>query len=89
MSGRVDAHQHIWDLSVREQTWMVGPELDPVRDPLGELTRADPGQQVEERAQVPGAGAVPEQASLPADDAQGCRYPSLRGGDENDFFPAP
>ncbi|MEV6416235.1 amidohydrolase family protein [Kribbella sp. NPDC051718] len=31
MSGRVDAHHHIWDLSVREQTWMVGPELDPVR----------------------------------------------------------
>jgi L-fuconolactonase len=31
MSGRVDAHHHIWDLSVREQSWMVGPELDPVR----------------------------------------------------------
>jgi L-fuconolactonase len=31
MSGRVDAHHHVWDLSVREQTWMVGPELDPVR----------------------------------------------------------
>jgi L-fuconolactonase len=29
--GRVDAHHHLWDLSVREQTWMVGPELDPVR----------------------------------------------------------
>ncbi|WP_343981960.1 amidohydrolase family protein [Kribbella koreensis] len=31
MSGRVDAHHHVWDLNVREQTWMVGPELDPVR----------------------------------------------------------
>ncbi|NEA36183.1 amidohydrolase family protein [Streptomyces sp. SID13031] len=31
MSGRVDAHHHVWDLSVREQTWMVGPGLDPVR----------------------------------------------------------
>jgi L-fuconolactonase len=31
VSGRVDAHHHIWDLSVREQSWMVGPELDPVR----------------------------------------------------------
>ena len=33
MSGmsRVDAHHHIWDLTVREQTWMVGPELDPIR----------------------------------------------------------
>jgi L-fuconolactonase len=29
--GRVDAHHHLWDLAVREQTWMVGPELDPVR----------------------------------------------------------
>jgi L-fucono-1,5-lactonase len=31
LSGRVDAHHHLWDLSVREQTWMVGPELDPIR----------------------------------------------------------
>jgi L-fuconolactonase len=29
--SRVDAHHHIWDLNVREQTWMVGPELDPIR----------------------------------------------------------
>jgi L-fuconolactonase len=29
--SRVDAHHHIWDLSVREQSWMVGPELDPIR----------------------------------------------------------
>jgi L-fuconolactonase len=29
--NRVDAHHHVWDLSVREQTWMVGPELDPIR----------------------------------------------------------
>jgi L-fuconolactonase len=28
---RVDAHHHIWDLTVREQTWMVGPALDPIR----------------------------------------------------------
>jgi len=26
---RVDAHHHAWDLSVREQTWMVGPETGP------------------------------------------------------------
>jgi L-fuconolactonase len=31
VSGRIDAHHHVWDLDVREQTWMVGPELDPVR----------------------------------------------------------
>jgi L-fucono-1,5-lactonase len=29
--SRVDAHHHIWDLTVRAQTWMVGPELDPIR----------------------------------------------------------
>ncbi|MGY4767647.1 amidohydrolase family protein [Kribbella sp. CWNU-51] len=28
---RVDAHHHIWDLTVREQTWMVGAALDPIR----------------------------------------------------------
>lgn len=31
MTGRVDAHHHVWDLRVREQTWMQGPALDPVR----------------------------------------------------------
>ena len=29
--SRVDAHHHIWDLTVREQSWVVGPELDPIR----------------------------------------------------------
>jgi L-fuconolactonase len=29
--SRVDAHHHIWDLTIREQSWMVGPELDPIR----------------------------------------------------------
>ncbi|TDO67570.1 L-fuconolactonase [Kribbella sp. VKM Ac-2571] len=29
--SRVDAHHHIWDLSVREQSWMVGPKLDSIR----------------------------------------------------------
>jgi len=29
--SRVDAHHHVWDLSVRDQTWMVGPELEPIR----------------------------------------------------------
>lgn len=29
--SRVDAHHHVWDLSVREQSWMVGPEMDPIR----------------------------------------------------------
>ncbi|TCO46397.1 L-fuconolactonase [Kribbella antiqua] len=29
--NRVDAHHHIWDLTVREQSWMAGPEMDPIR----------------------------------------------------------
>jgi L-fuconolactonase len=29
--SRIDAHHHVWDLSVREQPWMVGPELEPIR----------------------------------------------------------
>jgi L-fuconolactonase len=27
----VDAHHHVWDLSVRDQDWLTGPELAPLR----------------------------------------------------------
>jgi L-fuconolactonase len=27
----VDAHHHVWDLSVRDQDWITGPELEPLR----------------------------------------------------------
>ncbi|MFE7836456.1 amidohydrolase family protein [Streptomyces sp. NPDC057474] len=27
----VDAHHHVWDLSVRDQNWITGPELAPLR----------------------------------------------------------
>ncbi|MFF2503640.1 amidohydrolase family protein [Streptomyces sp. NPDC058067] len=27
----IDAHQHVWDLSVRDQDWIAGPELAPLR----------------------------------------------------------
>ncbi|MEU1195055.1 amidohydrolase family protein [Streptomyces sp. NPDC005813] len=27
----VDAHHHVWDLSVRDQGWITGPELQPLR----------------------------------------------------------
>ncbi|MFH8468241.1 amidohydrolase family protein [Streptomyces sp. NPDC017991] len=30
-TGIVDAHHHVWDLSVRGQDWIVGPELAPLR----------------------------------------------------------
>ncbi|MER6160716.1 amidohydrolase family protein [Streptomyces sp. NPDC001868] len=35
----VDAHHHVWDLSVRDQDWITGPELAPLRRDftLGEL----------------------------------------------------
>src|SRR3954449_2634986 len=28
---RVDAHHHLWDLSVRDQPWIAGPELAALR----------------------------------------------------------
>ena len=28
---RIDSHHHIWDLSVREQGWMVGEALNPIK----------------------------------------------------------
>ncbi|RFU82994.1 amidohydrolase [Streptomyces triticagri] len=27
----MDAHHHVWDLSVRDQDWITGPELAPIR----------------------------------------------------------
>ncbi|GAA4611961.1 amidohydrolase family protein [Saccharopolyspora hordei] len=27
----VDAHHHLWDLDVRDQPWIVGPEMEPLR----------------------------------------------------------
>jgi L-fuconolactonase len=27
----VDAHHHLWDLSVRDQDWITGPGLAPLR----------------------------------------------------------
>ncbi|WP_405062934.1 amidohydrolase family protein [Kribbella sp. NBC_01505] len=32
---RVDAHHHVWDLSVRDQTWMAGPDFAPIRRNFG------------------------------------------------------
>ncbi len=30
-AGIVDAHHHVWDLAVRDQDWISGPELAPLR----------------------------------------------------------
>ncbi|MFF5372783.1 amidohydrolase family protein [Streptomyces sp. NPDC013187] len=35
--GVVDAHHHVWDLSVRDQEWITGPELAPLRRNFGLL----------------------------------------------------
>lgn len=31
----VDAHHHVWDLAVRDQAWITGPELAPLRRSFG------------------------------------------------------
>jgi predicted TIM-barrel fold metal-dependent hydrolase len=31
MTALIDAHHHVWDLSVRDQDWITGPELAPLR----------------------------------------------------------
>jgi L-fuconolactonase len=42
---RVDAHHHLWDLSVRDQPWIAGPALAPLRRSFGldDLRSAAPG----------------------------------------------
>ncbi|MFC9631570.1 amidohydrolase family protein [Streptomyces mirabilis] len=32
---RVDAHHHVWDLSIRDQDWITGAELRPLRRDFG------------------------------------------------------
>ncbi len=34
-AGRVDAHQHFWDLDVRDQSWISGDALAPLRRNFG------------------------------------------------------
>ncbi|MFI1188325.1 amidohydrolase family protein [Streptomyces californicus] len=34
-AGRVDAHHHVWDLTVRDQDWIRGEELRPLRRSFG------------------------------------------------------
>ncbi|ADB35889.1 amidohydrolase 2 [Kribbella flavida DSM 17836] len=33
--SRVDAHHHVWDLGVREQSWLAGSAMDPIRRNFG------------------------------------------------------
>ncbi len=47
----IDAHHHVWDLSVRDQDWITGPELAPLRR---DFTLAD----LEPRARAAGVTAT-------------------------------
>ncbi|KUL45423.1 amidohydrolase family protein [Streptomyces regalis] len=49
--GIVDAHHHVWDLSVRDQDWISGPELAPL---LRDFTLAD----LEPEARAAGVAAT-------------------------------
>jgi L-fuconolactonase len=35
MTPRVDAHHHVWDLAARDQLWITGPAMDPIRRSFG------------------------------------------------------
>jgi L-fuconolactonase len=35
MPPRIDAHHHVWDLAVREQPWMAGEAMEPLRRSFG------------------------------------------------------
>ncbi|MGH8867794.1 MAG: amidohydrolase family protein [Actinomycetes bacterium] len=35
MSGHVDAHHHVWDLAVRDQPWVTGEAMAPIRRTFG------------------------------------------------------
>lgn len=30
MNSRIDAHHHLWDLGIRPQEWITGPEMEPI-----------------------------------------------------------
>src|ERR671925_1575106 len=35
MRGVIDAHHHVWDLAIRDQPWIAGEELAPLRRSFG------------------------------------------------------
>lgn len=46
MTSRIDAHHHVWDLTVRDQPWIAGPDMAAIRrsfaigDLVGDATAA-------------------------------------------------
>ena len=35
MTSRIDAHHHVWDLAARDQPWITGPAMAPIRRSFG------------------------------------------------------
>jgi L-fuconolactonase len=35
MTSLIDAHHHVWDLAARDQPWISGPAMDPIRRSFG------------------------------------------------------
>jgi L-fuconolactonase len=35
MTPRIDAHHHVWDLAARDQPWITGPAMAPIRRSFG------------------------------------------------------
>ncbi|HET6356235.1 amidohydrolase family protein [Streptomyces sp.] len=65
----IDAHHHVWDLSVRDQDWITGPELAPVRrdfslDDLAPEARAEGVRATVLVQTVTVAGETPELLAL-------------------------
>ena len=59
---RIDSHHHIWDISVRPQTWMQGDEVKPISRTIlmnelePELDKAKIGHTVIAKTFAPFAG---------------------------------
>ncbi|WP_406398129.1 amidohydrolase family protein [Streptomyces sp. NBC_00879] len=65
----IDAHHHVWDLAVRDQDWITGPELAPVRgdfslDDLAPEARAEGVRATVLVQTVTVAGETPELLAL-------------------------
>jgi L-fuconolactonase len=70
---RIDSHHHVWDLSVREQGWMVGEALNPIKKnfSINDLRKAITGCGIEKTVvvqTVTNYDETPELLELAADD---------------------
>ena len=73
VTGIVDAHHHVWDLAVRDQPWLSGEELAPIRrsfsvDDLRPAARAAGVRATVLVQTVDVAGETPEMLALAATD---------------------